>query len=200
MPDTRQNAWELVTEFTTNPNLVKHMWAVEAAMRAYAHKLGQDQDRWATIGLLHDFDWEIHPTLDEHPIKGAEILAQRGWHPSIVRSVLSHYPAGTGVHPNELVEFALLACDEITGLITATALVRPTKDIRDVQLKSIKSKWKDRAFAAGVIREEVAEATTAFVAAAGPGLAGWDLWQHIAFVLEAMQGIAGELELDGRLA
>jgi putative nucleotidyltransferase with HDIG domain len=200
MTQGRQDAWEIVSEFAKNPNLVKHMLAVEAAMRAYALELDQDEELWATVGLLHDFDWEIHPTLDEHPIKGAEILRRRGWDPEIVQTVLSHYPAGTGVEREKLVDYALMACDEITGLLTATALVRPNKDIRDVSLKSIRKKWKDRAFAAGVDRQEVIDATEAFVAAAGPSLASWDLWQHVDFVLRAMQDIAAELELDGRLA
>ena len=200
MLNSRQDAWEIVNEFTKNPNLVKHMLAVEAGMRGYAKKLDQDEEYWATIGLLHDFDWEQHPTLDGHPIKGAEILKERGWDPEIIRAVLAHYPSGTGVQPERLVEFALMACDEITGLITATALVRPSKDIRDVRTRSIKKKWKDRSFAAGVKREEVEEATEAFIAAAGPALEGWDLWQHVDFVLESMKGIAAELGLDGRLA
>lgn len=195
----RQNAWEIVNEFTKNQNLVKHMLAVEAAMQAYARKLDKNEELWATVGLLHDFDWEIHPRLDEHPIKGAEILRERGWDGEIIRTVLSHYPAGTGVHPVKLVDFALQACDDITGLITATALVRPSKDIRDVQLRSIKKKWKDRSFAAGVGRPQVAEATEAFIAAT-PALAGWDFWQHVDFVLQAMQGIAPDLGLDGRMA
>ncbi len=199
MPQGRQDAWKIVTEFTKNANLIKHMLSVEAAMRTYARKLGQDEELWATVGLLHDFDWEIHPTLDEHPIKGAEILRERGWDEEIVHTVLSHYPFGTGVQPSKLVDFALMACDEITGLITATALVRPSKDIRDVQLKSIKKKWKDRAFAAGVDRDEVEEWTAAFIAATS-ALAGWDLWQHTDLVLNAMQSIAADLELDGRLA
>ena len=196
----REDAWQVVTEFTKNPNLIKHMLAVEAAMRAYARELSQDEERWATVGLLHDFDWEIHPTLDEHPIKGAEKLRERGWEEEIIRTVLSHYPAGTGVQPAALVDFSLAACDDITGLITATALVRPSKDIRDVRLKSVKKKWKDRSFAAGVNRQEVVKATDQFIAAAGPPLASWDLWRHIDFVLQAMQGIAAALELDGRLA
>lgn len=196
----RQDAWEIVNEFTKSRNLVSHMLAVEAAMRAYARKLGQDEEYWAIIGLLHDFDWEVHPTLDEHPIKGAAILRERGWDEEIVRTILAHYPSGTGVDPAALVDFALLACDEITGLITATALVRPSKDVRDMEVKSIRKKWKDRAFAAGVDRQEVTDRTAAFVAAAGPALAGWDLWQHVGLVLEAMKGIAAELELDGRLA
>jgi len=199
MSKGRQDAWKIVNEFTKNQNLVKHMLAVEAAMRAYAEKLGQDEELWATVGLLHDFDWEIHPTLEEHPVKGADILRERGWDEGIVRTVLSHYPAGTGVQPEKLVDFALMACDEITGLITATALVRPSKDIRDVQLKSVRKKWKDRSFAAGVDRGEVEEAAEAFIVAAGPALANWDLWRHVDFVLEAMKGIAAELELDGRL-
>ena len=199
MPQGRQDAWEIVNEFTKNPNLVKHMLAVEAAMRAYARKLEQDEELWATIGLLHDFDWEIHPNLDQHPIKGADILRDRGWDEDIIRTVLSHYPSGTGVQPQKLVDFALLACDEITGLITATALVRPSKDIRDVKLKSVRKKWKDRAFAAGVDRDEVEQRTAAFIEAT-PALAGWDLWQHTDLVLRAMQEIAADLDLDGRLA
>jgi putative nucleotidyltransferase with HDIG domain len=197
MSKGRQDAWKIVNEFTENPNLVKHMLAVEAAMRAYAQKLEQDEELWATAGLIHDFDWEIHPTLDEHPIQGAEILRERDWDEDLIRTVLSHYPEGTGVQPHRLVDYALMACDEITGLITATALVRPSKDIRDVRLRSVKKKWKDRSFAAGVDREEVVEATQTFVAAAGPQLADWDLWQHVDLVLQAMQGIAAELGLDG---
>ena len=197
MTKTRQDAWEIVNEFTKNQNLVKHMLAVEAAMRAYAHKLGQDEEYWASIGLLHDFDWEIHPNLGEHPIKGAEILRERGFDEETVRTVLSHYPEGTGVQPRELVDFALLACDELTGLITATALVRPSKDIRDVVVKSIKKKWRDRSFAAGVSREEVSTAVDAFIEQAGDQLDEWDLWQHIAFVLVAMQSIADDLGLAG---
>lgn len=200
MTKTRQDAWELVNEFTKNPNLVKHMVSVEIAMQAYAKMLGQDEEEWSIVGLIHDFDWEIHPTLDEHPIKGVEILRERGWNEKLIHAVLSHYPAGTGVYPETLAEFALMACDEITGLITATALVRPSKDIRDVEVKSIKKKWKDRAFAAGVIREEVVKATDEFIASAGDALPGWDLWKHVEFVLEAMKGIASELELDGSLA
>lgn len=199
MPQGRQDAWEIVNEFTKNPNLIKHMLAVEAAMRAYARKLGEDEELWAAVGLLHDFDWEIHPNLNEHPIKGADILRGRGWDEEIILTVLSHYPSGTGVQPRKLVDFALLACDEVTGLITATALVRPSKDIRDVQLKSIRKKWKDRAFAAGVDRDEVEERTAAFIAAT-PALAGWDVWQHVDLILRAMQEIAADLDLDGRLA
>jgi putative nucleotidyltransferase with HDIG domain len=199
MPQGRQDAWEIVNEFTKNPNLIKHMLSVEAAMRAYARRLEQDEELWATVGLLHDFDWEIHPNLEEHPIKGADILRDRGWDEEIILTVLSHYPSGTGVQPRKLVDFALLACDEVTGLITATALVRPSKDIRDVQLKSIKKKWKDRAFAAGVNRDEVEERTAAFIAAT-PALTGWDVWQHIDLILRAMQAIAADLDLDGRLA
>lgn len=200
MANTRQDAWELVNEFTKNPNLVNHMVAVEAAMRAYAVKLDQDAEHWATIGLLHDFDWETHPTLDDHPIKGADILRNRGWHEDTVRTVLAHYPEGTGVEPEKLVDFGLRACDDITGLMTATALVRPSKDIRDVKLRSVKKKWKDRSFAAGVDRHQVEASTNEFIAAAGPALEGWDLWQHADFVLQAMQTIAAELGLDGRLA
>ena len=126
-------------------------------------------------------------------------MRERGWDEEVIRTVLSHYTIGTGVEPEKLVDFALMACDEITGLITATALVRPSKDIRDVRLKSVRKKWKDRSFAAGVDRQEVEEATEAFIAATA-ALDGWDLWQHVDFALGAMQGLAAELGLDGRLA
>lgn len=174
------------------------MLAVAAAMRFYAQKLGHDADYWEVVGLIHDFDWEIHPDLDRHPIKGAEILRQRGWDEEIVRTILSHYTAGTGVEREKPVDYALLACDEVTGLIIATALVRPSKDIADVKLKSVRKKWKDRRFAAGVDREHVAEATADFSRVCFEGQL--DLWHHISNVLTAMKGAAAELELDGRLA
>ena len=107
MQKGRQDAWEIVNEFTKNQNLVKHMLSVEAAMRTYARKLDQDEEQWATVGLLHDFDWEIHPTLDEHPIKGAEILRERGWDEETIRIVLSHYSSGTGVEREKLIEVLL---------------------------------------------------------------------------------------------
>ena len=174
------------------------MLAVSAAMHWYAKQLDQDASQWETVGLLHDFDWEIHPDLDQHPIKGAEILRTRGWDEETIRIILSHYTAGTGVEREKPVDFALLACDEITGLVIATALVRPSKDIGDVRLKSIRKKWKDRRFAAGVDREHVTAVTADFSRACYAG--ELDLWTHIGNVLIAMQITAAKLDLDGRLA
>jgi putative nucleotidyltransferase with HDIG domain len=163
------------------------MLAVEAAMRFYARKLGEDEELWGVTGLLHDFDWEIHPTLDEHPQAGAPMLRERGVPEVIVRAILSHADH-TGVPRETVMEKALYACDEITGLITATALVRPSKSIHDVKVKSVKKKWKDLRFAAGANRDEIAEATEDF---------GMDLWEHTGNVITAMQGIAVDLGLEG---
>ena len=167
-------------------------------MRWYARQFGQDEAEWGAAGLLHDFDWEIHPTLEDHPRLGAEILKQRDVPPSIVQAILSHNTEGTGVERSRPIDFALLACDEVTGLIIATALVRPSKDIRDVQVKSIKKKWKDRAFAAGVDRDHVTSVVEDFSKQCHDGKL--ELWTHIGNVLEAMQEAAADLQLDGRMA
>jgi predicted hydrolase (HD superfamily) len=174
------------------------MLAVGAAMRWYAEKLGHDADYWEVVGLIHDFDWEIHPDLNQHPMQGSEILRQRGWDEETIRIILSHYTEGTGVVREKPVDFALLACDEITGLLIATALVRPSKNIADVKLRSVRKKWKDRRFAAGVGREHVMEVTADFSRECFDGQL--ELWDHIGNVLTAMQGAAEVLELDGRLA
>jgi putative nucleotidyltransferase with HDIG domain len=192
---TPQDGWNLVCEFVQDAGLRRHMVAVGAAMRFYANELGHDPDDWQTVGLVHDFDWEIHPDLDEHPIKGADILRQRGWDEETIRVVLSHYTEGTGVAREKPVDFALLACDEITGLIIATALVRPSHNIHDVALKSIRKKWKDRRFAAGVDRDHVAEVTADFSRECFAGQL--DLWTHIGNVLTAMQAEAAWLDLEG---
>ncbi len=194
----RDAAWDLVCEFVQDDGLRRHMLAVAAAMRWYAAQLGEDPDYWEVVGLLHDFDWEIHPDLDRHPIKGSEILRERGWDEAIIRTILSHYTEGTGVEREKPIDFALLACDEITGLVIATSLVRPSKNIADVQLKSVRKKWKDRRFAAGVDRDHVAEVTADFSRVCFDGQL--DLWTHIGNVLTAMQGDADRLELDGRFA
>ncbi len=194
----RNKGWQLVQEFVGNTGLRRHMLATEAAMRWYANRLGQNKDCWGVVGLIHDFDWEIHPQLPDHPVKGADILRQRGIDEQIVRTILSHYTKGTGVERTEPIDFALLACDEITGLIIACALVRPGKNIGDVKPKSIRKKWKDKSFAAGVDRDHVAAATADFSSQCfGDTL---ELWDHIGNVLTAMQAIAGDLDLDGRLA
>jgi len=197
IPDWDQ-AWTLVCEFVQDAGLRRHMLSVAAAMGFYAEKLGEDVDYWRVVGLIHDFDWQVHPDLDRHPIKGADILRERGVDAEMIRIILSHYTEGTGVGREKPVDFALLACDEITGLIIATALVRPSRNIADVKLKSIRKKWKDRRFAAGVDREHVTEVTADFSRTCFGG--ELDLWTHIDHVLAAMQNEAAALELDGRLA
>ncbi len=183
----RSEALAFVREFVKNENLVRHMLAVEAAMRFYAEKFKEDGETWGITGLLHDFDWEIHPTLEKHPQAGAEILRQRGVPEDIVRAVLSHADH-TGVQRISRMEKALYACDEITGLITAVALVRPSRSLHDLSASSVKKKWKDRAFAAGANREEIAAATEEF---------GLPLWEHVDNVILAMRRISSELGLEG---
>ena len=175
------------------------MIAVEAAMRHYARQLAPTEESdWALAGLLHDFDWEIHPNLADHPARGAPILRERGVPESVVTAILSHNTASTGVHPTRPIDFALNASDEITGLIIATALVRPSKNIADVEVKSVKNKWKQPSFAAGVHRPEVERVAAEFSRACFNGQL--DTWTHIANVLAAMQSAAADLDLDGRLA
>ena len=193
----RGGAWQTVCEYVKDRGLRRHMQAVEAAMRFYAGRLGGDVERWGLAGLLHDFDWEIHPTLEDHPAKGAPILRARGVDEEVVTCILSHNTASTGIAPSTPMHFALMACDEITGLIIATALVRPTKDIRQVEVKSVKNKWKQESFAAGVHRPQVEAATAEFSRNCFGGKL--ELWEHVGNVLEAMKGVAGELDLDGRL-
>jgi len=194
----RQDAWKIVEENVQQAGLRRHMVAVEAALRFYAGKLGEDPELWGLAGLLHDYDWEIHPTLESHPKDGIPLLRERGCPEAVVQAILAHNEEGTGVKRSTPLDFALLACDEITGLVIAASLVRPTKDVRDVEVKSIRKRWKERAFAAGVNREEVEAATADFSRECFAG--GLELWDHAANVLEAMQGAAAELELDGRLA
>jgi len=183
----RATAYSIVAEFVKNENLIKHMLAVEAGMRAYAVKFGEDPDYWALPGLLHDFDWEIHPNLDEHPMKGAPILRERGVPEDVIRCIQSHAPR-TGVPREKRMDYALYAVDELTGLITACALVRPSRSLHDLTAKSVKGKWKDRAFAAGVNREDIE---------VGVKELGVDLTGHITTVIEAMRTIAPQLGLDG---
>lgn len=183
---TRDQALKIVREYVKNENLVRHMLAVEAAMTAYAKKFNENEEMYRVTGLLHDFDWEIHPSLDGHPQKGSDILRERGVSEEIIRAILSH-ASHTGVTRESNMEKALFAIDELTGLITTTALVRPSKKIADVEVKSIKKKWKDKSFAAGVNREEIEQGTREL---------GVDLWEeHVPTVLKAMQEIAGDLGL-----
>ncbi len=195
---TKAEAWDMVCRHVQERGLRRHMLAVSIAMADYARRLGEDVDYWETVGLLHDFDWEIHPNLDEHPGKGADILRAEGWDEETIRVILSHYTEGTGVEREKPVDFALLACDEITGLIIATTLVKSSRNIAEVTTDTLRKKWKDRRFAAGVDRDAVASETADLSRVCFGGTL--ELWDHIGNVLGAMQAAAAELELDGRLA
>lgn len=190
MNPTREDAWQLLNEYTQNPNLLKHALAVEAAMRAYARRYDEDEELWAIVGLIHDFEYDRYPDLgpEGHPFKGTQILRERNWPETIIRAVQAHAPELTGAIPESEMEKSLYAVDELTGLIMAVALVRPTKSIFDVKVSSVKKKWKDRAFAAGANREDMEK---------GAALLGVPLDEHIGMVLEALQGIAATLGLEG---
>ena len=179
----RTDALAIIEQYVSNENLLRHMLAVEAAMRFYAEKYDQDQELWGNTGLLHDFDWEIHPSLDKHPQAGAPILRENGVPEEIVQAILSHADH-TGVPRQTLMQKALYACDEITGLIIAVALVRPSRSLDDLKVKSVKKKWKDRNFASGANREEIARAAEEFEV---------DLWDHVSNVILAMRRIGPEL-------
>lgn len=194
----REAAWEVVTEFVQDAGLRRHLLATEAAMRAYARRLGADPDPWGLAGLLHDFDWEVHPTLEEHPAQGAPILRARGAPEEVVQAILAHNTAGTGVARQRPMDFALLACDELTGLIIAAVLVRPSRDVRELTASSFKKNWKDKRFCAAVERPHVEAACADFSRACLDGKL--ELWEHVANVIAAMQEVAAELDLDGRLA
>jgi putative nucleotidyltransferase with HDIG domain len=183
----RQAAWDLLCEYTKTEPLRKHALAVEAAMRAYARKLDGDEEQWAVVGLLHDFDYEAHPTLDEHPTKGAEIMRQRGWPEEIIYAVLSHADH-LGLERKTPLHRAIYAVDELTGLIIAVALVRPSKSIDEVTAKSVRKKMKDKSFARAVNREDVVK---------GAEQLGVELNEHIAFVIEALNPVAAELGIAG---
>jgi putative nucleotidyltransferase with HDIG domain len=188
---TRAEALALVREFVKNEGLVRHMLSVEAAMRFYAEKFGEDVETWGLIGLLHDFDWEIHPTLEQHPQDGAPILRERGVPEEIIQDILSHADhLRDSVPRNTLVRKAICACDEITGLITAVALVRPSRSLYDLEPSSVKKKWKDKAFAAGTSRAEMEHAAREI---------GIELWEHVGNVIVAMRRIAPELGLVGNI-
>jgi putative nucleotidyltransferase with HDIG domain len=182
----RSQAFAIVREFVKNENLIRHMLSVEAAMRFYAELLKEDVETWGVVGLLHDFDWEIHPSLEQHPQQGVEILRERGVDEVILRAIMSHADH-TGVQRQSRMEKALFACDEITGLINAVALVRPSRSLHDLEVKSVKKKWKDRSFASGANREEIAAAVQDF---------GVDLWEHVHNVIQAMRSISKDLGFD----
>lgn len=183
----RESAWSLLCEYTQSENLRKHMLAVEACMRAYARKFGQDENTWGITGLLHDFDYEKYPTPQEHPMVGSKVLEERGYPEDVRRAILSHADY-SGVKRETPMEKTLFACDELAGFITATALVKPGKSLAEVDAKSIRKKMKDKAFARSVSRDDITN---------GAADLGVDLDQHITFCIEAMKDIAKELGLAG---
>jgi predicted hydrolase (HD superfamily) len=191
---TREAAWELLTEFTQSESLRKHALAVEACMRACSHKLGdgsrEDENLWGIVGLIHDFDYDRWPSLEDHPYKGNAILKERGWPELISRAVMSHAEY-SGVTRDTPMEKALFACDELAGFITAVALIKPGKSLAEVDAKSVRKRMKDKAFARKVNRDDIIQGAAAL---------GVDLDEHIAFCIEALKPIADKLGLDGSAA
>ena len=190
----RESAWGLLTEFTQSESLRKHALAVEACMRACSRKWGngsaEDENLWGIVGLVHDFDYERWPSLEDHPYKGNEILKERGWPEVITRAIMSHAEY-SGVTRDSQMEKALFACDELAGFITAVALIKPGKSLAEVDAKSVRKRMKDKAFARKVNRDDIVN---------GAADLGVDLDEHIAFCIEAMKPIAKELGLDGSAA
>ena len=186
----REDAWCLLTEFTQSESLRKHALAVEACVRAYARKFGEDEETWAIVGLIHDFDYEKYPSAEDHPFRGSEILAERGVSEEIRRAILSHANY-SGVPRVSMLEKTLFACDELAGFITATALVKPSKSLNEVDAKSVRKRMKDKAFARSVSREDIVN---------GAAEMGVDLDEHITFCVDAMKGIADRLGLAGTQA
>ena len=183
----REQAWQLLCEFTKSDGLRRHALAVEACVVAYARKFREDEARWSVTALLHDFDWEIHPELPDHPTKGEPILAERGVDEEIRRAILSHADF-TGVPRVSMLEKTLFACDELAGFLTACSYVKPNRSIHEVDTKSVRKKLKDKAFARSVHREDITN---------GAQELGVDLDQHIEFCIEAMKQRAAELGLVG---
>ncbi len=186
----REKSWELMTAYTTQPHLRRHMLAVEAAMRAYANRFDENPDLWGIVGLLHDFDYERFPDVsaDGHPVVGCKILRERGYPEEVIHAILSHASEATGITPETQMERALVAVDELTGFLVAVAFVRPSKSILDVEIKSVKKKWKQKEFAAAVNRQEIEQAASEL---------GVPLDEHISIVLNAMKTHADELGLAG---
>lgn len=181
----RQAAWELLCEYTKNENLRKHALAVESCVRAYARKFGEDEEKWGVVGLIHDFDYEAYPNAPDHPLKGSEILKEKGYPEALRRAILGHADY-TGVPRDTLLAKTLFACDELAGFITACAYVRPDR-IVTLEAKSVRKRMKDRAFARAVSREDITKGAEEF---------GIPLDEHIAFCIDAMRGIAATLGLD----
>ena len=186
----RDQAWEIVCEFVKSDNLRKHMLAVETCVVAYARKAGEDEEKWAVTALLHDFDWEIHPNLPDHPTRGEAILAARGVSEEIRRAILSHADF-TGMPRVSALEKTLFACDELAGFLTACSYVKPGRSIHEVETASVRKKLRDKAFARAVNREDILN---------GAAQLGVDLDQHISFCIEAMKARAAELGLAGSAA
>jgi putative nucleotidyltransferase with HDIG domain len=189
MDINRQAAWELLTEYTKGDSLLKHALAVEAAVRGYARKFGGDEEGWGVVALLHDFDYERWPTLEEHPFRGSEILRAKGYPEWVIRAILSHADY-SGVPRETPLEKTLFACDEMAGFVTAASLVRPSKSILDLEAPSVVKRMKDKAFARGVKREDLR---------AGAELLGLPLEEHIGNVIAFMRERAEALGLRGAL-
>jgi putative nucleotidyltransferase with HDIG domain len=185
----RDDAWRLLTEYTKSESLLKHAMAVEAAVRGYARKFGEDEESWGLVALLHDFDYERWPSLEEHPFRGSEILRERGYPEWAIRAILSHADY-SGVTRESLLEKTLFACDEMAGFVTAASLVRPSKSVLDLESKSVMKRMKDKAFARGVKREDLV---------AGAELLGLPLEEHIGNVIAFMREEAEALGLKGTL-
>ncbi len=196
----RESAWCLLTEFTQSESLRKHALAVEACMRACSHRFAEDsssgdlglseEDLWGIVGLIHDFDYEKYPSLEDHPYRGNEILKERGW-PDVIRRAIMSHAEYSGVTRDTPMEKCLFACDELAGFITAVALIKPGKSLAEVDAKSVRKRMKDKAFARKVSRYDIVNGAAAL---------GVDLDEHIAFCIQALQGIAGRLGLDGSAA
>jgi putative nucleotidyltransferase with HDIG domain len=183
---TRTDAFALLSEYTKNPSLIKHMLAVEAAMRSYARKLGQNEETWGIVGLLHDFDYERWPDPPDHPLQGSEILKQHGYPPDVIYAIKSHADYLTDCPRVNLMDKALYACDELCGLITAAALVRPA-GVTDLTAASVRKKMKSKGFARTVNRDDIERGAADF---------GVDLTEHIQFCIDAMKPLAEELGLS----
>ena len=183
----REEAFRLFTEWNQNESLVKHGLAMEAALRAYARKFGEDEEKWGITGMLHDIDYERHPTVEEHGKVGADVLREHDYPDDVVHAVQAHNDYH-GLPRDDLLSKTVFACDELTGLITATALVRPNKSILGLEASSVKKKMKDKAFARGVNREEIIKGAEAL---------GVDLTEHITFVIQSMEASADTLGLRG---
>ena len=189
MVPTRDEAYDLLATYTQSESLIRHGLAVEAVMRHFARKYGEDEEKWGIIGLVHDLDWEMYP--EQHCAKTREILEEAGWPAEYIRSIMSHaWGFVTDVKPEEQMEKVLYATDELTGLINATALMRPSRSVLDMKAKSVKKKWKDKSFAAGVDREVIAH---------GAEMLGMETGELITETIEAMRTVADEIGLRGEV-